>query len=54
MTNEDFEWHGHRKDFDYKKIKSNVIKEFMAKKNLKKFKMPRTTATKSKELEANP
>ena len=46
FESEDFDWHGHRKDFDYEKLNSNAIKVFVAKKKVKKFKMPRSLAAK--------
>ena len=51
---EDFGWHGHRKDFDYGKLNSNAIEALMAKKKVKKFKVPVAVAARIRALEASP
>ena len=54
FESEDYDWCEFRKDFDYENLNSDAIKEFIAEKKVKKFKMPHTPAAKSKALEANP
>lgn len=53
IESKDFDWHGFRKDFNYEKLNSDVIKAFISKKT-KRVIMPRTQAARSKALEANP
>ena len=49
----DFDWHGCRKDFDYGKLNSSAIKAFVAKNNVKKFKVPIPADAIIRALEAN-
>ena len=54
LQNNRYHWFGAKKDFDYEKMHSDIIKAFLATKKVKQFKLPKSYSAQVRALQHNP